>query len=140
MRICGLLLIAGSEIWREARVMHIGRKILTFLGRLTGPTYPRSDRLIDCTECGSNVVNPVLWRPLDESTWWIRLRCGACGVFREVEASNAQARRLDADLGRGVTEIAAAVARLDRADMAAMSEALTAGLQRDLLGPDDFGR
>ena len=119
VRICGLLLIAGSEVPREARAMHMGRRLLTFLRRRAGPAYQHSDRLIDCTACGAGVVNPVRHHTLDESTWWIRLRCGACGVVREVEASNEQARRLDADLDRGVTEIAAAVARLDRAETAA---------------------
>jgi hypothetical protein len=115
-------------------------KILKFLRRLAGPTYPDSAQLIDCTSCGSDVVNPVRWRALDDSTWWVRLRCGACGVVREVEATNDEAARLDADLDRGVTEIAAAVARLDRAEMASVSDALRAGLERDLIGPDDFSR
>jgi hypothetical protein len=83
-------------------------------------------------------MNPVRWHDLDESTWWIRLRCGACGYVREVEASNEEARRLDADLDRGLNEIAAALARLDRAEMAAMSDAFSAALERDLVGPDDF--
>jgi len=77
---------------------------------------------------------------LDESTWWIRLRCGACGSVREVEASNEEAGRLDADLDRGLNEIAAVIAKLDRAEMAAASDALTAALERDLVGPDDFRR
>jgi uncharacterized Zn finger protein len=120
--------------------MHLRRKLLKSLRHLVGPTYPHSERLIDCTSCGAEVMNPVRSHVLDESTWWIRLRCGACGFVREVEASNAQARRLDTDLDRGLNEIAAAVAKLDRAEMAAVSAALTAGLERDLLGPDDFRR
>ena len=85
-------------------------------------------------------MNPVRWHDLDESTWWIRLRCGACGFVREVEASNEEASRLDADLDRGLIEIAGAVERLDRAEMAAVSDAFTAGLAQDLVGPDDFRR
>jgi len=116
------------------------RKLLTSLRRLAGPTYRDSDRLVDCTTCRSDTVNPVRWHVLDESTWWIRLRCGACGFVREVAASNEEARRLEADLDRGLNEIAAVVAKLDRAEMAAASDALTAGLERDLVGPDDFRR
>jgi len=116
------------------------RKLLTSLRRLAGPTYPDSDRLVDCATCRSDTVNPVRWHVLDESTWWIRLRCGACGSVREVEASNEEAGRLDADLDRGLNEIAAVIAKLDRAEMAAASDALTAALERDLVGPDDFRR
>lgn len=83
-------------------------------------------------------MNPVNWHDLDESTWWMRLRCGACGFVREVEASNEQANRLDADLDRGLVAIAAVVAGLDRIDMAAVSDAFSKALERDLVTPDDF--
>ena len=59
-------------------------------------------------------MNPVRWHDIDESTWWIRLRSGACGTVREVEASNEEATRLEADLDRGLEEIAVAVAEFRR--------------------------
>ena len=140
-RICGLLLIAGSRIAREPGRMNLRiRKLLASLRYVAGPTYPKFDRLVDCPSCGSDVMNPVRWHELDESTWWIRLRCGECGFVREVEATNEEAERLDADLIRGISEIAQAVAKLDRRDMAAVSDALTAALERDLIDADDFGR
>jgi hypothetical protein len=85
-------------------------------------------------------VNPVRWHDTDAMTWWIRLRCGECGMVREVEASNAQARQLDSDLDLGLAQIAAAVAKLDRCEMAAATDALVAALERDLIDPDDFRR
>jgi hypothetical protein len=85
-------------------------------------------------------MNPVSWYELDESTWWLRLRCGACGFVREVEASNEQAEQLDADLDRGLAAIAAIVAELDRVEMAAVSDAFAEALERDLLTADDFRR
>ena len=74
---------------------------------------------MDCPSCGVDLMNPVSWHDVDESTWWMRLRCGACGSVREVEASNEEAQRLDADLDRGLATIAAAVSKLDRVEMAA---------------------
>jgi hypothetical protein len=84
-------------------------------------------------------MNPVSWHDVDEPTWWMRLRCGACGFVRELEASNEEAQRLDADLDRGLAAIAAAVSKLDR-EMAALSDAFSAALESDLLCPDDFRR
>ena len=115
-------------------------KFWTSLRGLAGPTYPHSSQLVYCPSCGLDFVNPVRWHPLDESTWWVRLRCGACGLVREVEASNAQVDRLDADLDRGLARIAAVVAELDRVQMAAVSDAFAEALERDLVTADDFRR
>ena len=87
-------------------------KLWTSLRRLADPTSPHSERLVDCPSCGADLMNPVSWHDVDESTWWMRLRCGACGFVREVEASNEEAQRLEADLDRGLATIAAAVSKL----------------------------
>jgi hypothetical protein len=112
-------------------------KWLEHLGQLADPTYPTQGRLVVCECCGSDFVNPTAWRERGETHWWIRLRCGECGVVREVEVSN-EARRFDRDLDRGQVKIAAALARLDRERMIADCDALTAALERDLIGPGDF--
>lgn len=93
---------------------------------------------MNCPSCGLSLMNPVSWHDVDESTWWMRLRCGACGFVREAKASNEEAQQLDADLDRGLAAIAAAVAKLDRVEMAAVSDAFSVALERDLLSPDDF--
>ena len=113
-------------------------KLWKALRRLAGPTYPQSYELVHCPSCRSDFMNPVRWHELDESTWWMRLRCGACGLVREVEASNEQADQLDADLDRGLAVIAAAVAELDRVEMAVVSDAFAQALERDLVTADDF--
>ena len=64
--------------------------------------------VIDCRSCGSAYVNPVAWRERGDLEWWIRLRCGECGLVREVEVSNEEAERYDADLDRGIAKIASA--------------------------------
>jgi hypothetical protein len=115
-------------------------KLLGFLRHVAGPTYPLPVRLVVCRSCGSDFANPVSWHELDESRWWVRLRCGQCGFAREVEASNLEAESLDADLDRGMAKIAASLAQLDRERMQAESEILAAALERDLVDPNDFAR
>jgi hypothetical protein len=130
-----------SRILGDAGVMQWNMsKLLEHLGQLAVPTYPTQERLVVCERCDSDFVNPAAWHERGETHWWIRLRCGECGVVREVEVSNEEARRFDRDLDRGQVKIAAAVARLDRERMIADCAALTAALERDLIDPGDFCR
>ena len=99
------------------------------LRRLNAPSYrlpAPASRLVDCERCGSGFVNPVAQQRRREASWWIRLRCGECGVIEEVEASNEEATRFDRDLDLGLAKIAATVARIERDGMIANAEALTA--------------
>jgi hypothetical protein len=70
----------------------------------------------------------------------MRLRCGECGLVREVEVTDEEAQRFDRELDRGLDEIAAAVVRLDRERMIAEADAITAALEHDLIDPGDFSR
>jgi ribosomal protein S27AE len=105
-------------------------RLLDFLRHLNAPRRQRSQpptRLIDCRRCGSDCVNPVAWHEDGASHWWIRLRCGQCGDVRDVEeVSNEQAARFERELDRGVADIAATVARIEREG----ADALTAALRR----------
>jgi hypothetical protein len=118
----------------------IAAKLLGLLGRVAGPRLPIPAPLVVCDRCGDGFVNPVSWREADDAHWWIRLRCGQCGHVREVELTDEQAQRYDRELARGVAEVAAALVRLEQERMIADSDTLTAALERDLIGPDDFRR
>jgi hypothetical protein len=124
----------GTVVHLEAMQRNRSR-VLKLLRCLGG-----SGRLVDCERCSCDYVNPVTWEERGETRWWIRLRCGECGYVREVEVSNEEARRFDRELDRGVGDIAATVARLERDGMIADAEVLTAALQRDLIDPGDFCR
>ena len=97
-------------------------------------------RLVECERCGLDFVNPVSWHEQSETRWWIRLRCGACGLVRDAEVSDEEAKRFDSDLDLRLASIAATVARLDRERMATDAETLTAALERDLIDPGDLFR
>lgn len=113
-------------------------RFIEFLGRLNGPScrLPATPgRLVDCSRCGSDFVNPVAWHEEGVTTvqlgwgasmtrWSIRLRCGQCGDVREVEVSDAEAKRFRQDLERGVADVAAAVARIKRDGAEALMAAL----------------
>ena len=96
--------------------------------------------LTTCRSCSSDYVIPTAWTQHDKEHWWIHVRCGECGESREVVVSDAAAQRYDAELDRGMHEIARALDRLEREEMARDAEALATALQLDLVDADDFGR
>ena len=95
--------------------------------------------LMRCAPCGSDFVTPVDWAEHDDARWWIRLRCGECGVAREVVIPQDTADRFDRALDRGLDVIAATLERLDRERMSAEVEAFATALRLDLLDAADFG-
>ena len=98
-------------------------------------TDPTPARLVVCERCSADFVVPVAWQDRGEACWWVHLRCGECGFMRHTAVSDEQAKRFEREVDRGVNEIAAAVARLEREGMIADVDALT---RRDLLDPDSF--
>jgi hypothetical protein len=115
-------------------------KLRGLLGRLARPAHRLQSRLVVCVGCHADFVNPVSWHELSETHWWLRLRCGECGLVREVEVTDEEAQRFEHDLDRGVEQIAVAFVRLDRERMIADSDAITTALERDLIDPGDFFR
>lgn len=101
----------------------------------------RSDEnLTMCRSCASGYAIPTAWTQHDEDSWWIHVRCGECGASREVVISDAAAQRYDVELDRGMHQIARAVRRLERAEMAVQAQALATALELDLVSADDFAR
>jgi hypothetical protein len=105
---------------------------------MLGPTHGLHEALAVCQNCGFDFVNPVSWHEQSEAEWWIRLRCGGCGLVREVEVSNEEADRYDAELNRGMAQIASTLADLDHSRMVAEAAAFKTALDHDLIGPCDF--
>jgi hypothetical protein len=96
--------------------------------------------LIECPSCRTDYVCPVEWEEVDETHWWMRLRCGGCGVWREVVANDEEAAGFDAALARQTASIERALAQLDLERMAADVDLLVTALDRDLIDPSSFSR
>ena len=103
------------------------------------PTPPAGAPNLDlCRRCGSQLVYPVEWAPVDMRRWRVELRCPECealhvGVF-EQEALD----RFDAILDEATDSLITDLARLQRANMEEELERLTVALGGDLVLPEDF--
>ncbi len=94
-----------------------------------------------CRVCGADYVNPVDWEPLDDDHgWWMLLRCGQCGTYREVTVDDEVAERFDTELNRRADILARALQKIERQEMAADVEKFIAALRRGLIEAADFAR
>jgi hypothetical protein len=108
--------------------------------RLTRARRGSVDGLVVCEMCGSDFVSPMEWAEHDATYWWMRLRCGQCGAFREAIVSQEIADRYDRALDRTSEPIVATLARLERERMSEEVEAFATALRLDLFDAGDFAR
>jgi hypothetical protein len=83
-------------------------------------------------------VYPVSWTESGPAEWWLQLRCGGCGTWRDVVAGNHLVEEFDRKLDRDMDTIEAAADRLARESFLAQADTFGAALRMDLLGADDF--
>jgi hypothetical protein len=102
-------------------------------------TRPRRS-LADCTSCGADYVHPVEWSPHDGESWWMLLRCGACGATREATVSDFDAEVYDRELDLAEHRMRREADRLSRERLAEQAESFTTALELDLIGAEDFAR
>jgi hypothetical protein len=91
-----------------------------------------------CPDCGEGFVYPVTWTESGPAKWWLLLRCGACGIWRDVVAGNYAVAAFDRRLDEEMDVIREAAERLARESLLAHAETFGAALRLDLLGADDF--
>jgi hypothetical protein len=91
-----------------------------------------------CPVCGRDFVQPVSWEPAGEEAWWMFLRCGECGMSREIAVSNADADRFERALHARASVLAAQARKLEEERLSAEIDAFAAALQSDLIGADFF--
>ena len=97
-----------------------------------------SKRLDVCPKCGEDFVYPVTWAESGPADWWLLLRCGGCGNWRDLVASNRAVEAFDRTLDVKMAVIRAAAERLARECLSAQAEIFSTALRLDLLGADDF--
>lgn len=95
-------------------------------------------RLHVCRECCEEFVYPVTWTESGADGWWLLLRCGGCGRWQEVVASNTAVAEFDRVLDDSMALMRAAADRLARESLTIQADAFGRALQLDLLGADDF--
>jgi hypothetical protein len=100
----------------------------------------RRATLSDCSDCGADFVHPVEWSPNDGGTWWMLLRCGACGASREETVPDAEAELYDRELDLAEHRIRRAADRLSKELLERQADAFAAALALDLIGAEDFAR
>jgi hypothetical protein len=78
--------------------------------------------LTSCPLCRRDYVVPIDWEPVGEDRWWIFLRCGECGISRDVTVSDAVAQRYDGELQRSAAPMMRAADRLETERLAEEAE------------------
>ena len=91
-----------------------------------------------CPVCGRDFVQPVSWEPAGEEAWWMFLRCGECGMSREVAVSNADADRFERALHARASVLAAQARQLEEERVSAEIDAFATALEQDLIDADFF--
>jgi hypothetical protein len=91
-----------------------------------------------CLACGRDFVSMVRCTRTASDTWWLRLRCGACGGWHETFAPDDAVAALQRAIAQGVDTVAESERCLDLERMLREIEAFTQALELDLIGPDDF--
>ena len=91
-----------------------------------------------CRECSEPFVYPTTWAESGPDRWWILLRCGACGTWRDVVALNGDVDDFDRELDIAVSAMEAEADRLERELLAEEADAFGKAMELDLLTADDF--
>ena len=91
-----------------------------------------------CRECCEPFAYPVTWAESGPDNWWVFLRCGACGTWRDTISPNAAVAAFDCFLDEGTASISAELERLERELLRADADTLGTALELDLLSADDF--
>jgi hypothetical protein len=91
-----------------------------------------------CPDCGLGFTHPVTWTESGPAAWWLLLRCGSCGSWRDVVASNPVVAEYDRILDEDLDAIRDAADRMQRETLMAEADTFGVALRLDLLTADDF--
>jgi hypothetical protein len=102
------------------------------------PTAPAAS--CACPDCNSDAVALVGLEEHGLAHWWMQLRCGGCGRWREIVVDDEGADRFQHDYETHLMAIEDDVAALDMQRMTAEAEVFAEALRRDLIDAADFRR
>lgn len=121
--------------------MRSTRLLAVLNGAAESVAQRRSGRpLNECPHCDSALVQPLSWKERPGGRILLELRCPECLAYMVGSFPPERVRELDRTLIEGRGALREAHERLVAANMRAALDAFSAGLERDLIGADDFGR
>ena len=104
----------------------------------TEPTAPAAS--CACPDCNSDAVALVGLEEHGPAHWWMQLRCGGCGHWREIVVDDRGADRFQHDYETHLMAIEDDLAALDAERMRVEAEVFAEALRRDLIDAADFSR
>jgi len=91
-----------------------------------------------CTQCGSELVQPLTWNEAGSHRWELILRCPNCGWMRAGAFTQEQVDQLEERLDEGVAQMLDDLRSLTHVNMSESIERFLAALRADLILPEDF--
>jgi predicted RNA-binding Zn-ribbon protein involved in translation (DUF1610 family) len=91
-----------------------------------------------CPRCGSHLVQPAQWSPLDSKRWRVELRCPECTWIGGGAYEQAVLDRYDEILDAGVQSLMSDLDRLERANMEEDMERFLTAIDHNRILPEDF--
>ena len=91
-----------------------------------------------CPVCTRDFVQPVSWEAEGDTAWWMFLRCGECGMSREVTVTNAEADRYERALHARASVVAGQLRKLEEERLSAEIDAFATALEKGVIDADFF--
>jgi hypothetical protein len=101
-------------------------------------TRQHTGELQECLSCGSALVHPVEWEPVDPGSWSVLLRCPNCEVHRLGVFEQEELDAFDAHLDHGDTLLREAYEALVRENMQDDVDRFAHALAAGAILPEDF--
>jgi len=99
---------------------------------------PATGPLHICPGCDSRLVQPVEWTEASDEHWELLLRCPNCEWSQEGVFEQESVEELEEHLDEGLADLLGDLHRLTQANMSDEIDRFVAGLEADLILPEDF--
>ncbi len=91
-----------------------------------------------CTQCASELVQPVAWSDVAGGRWELTLECPNCRSVELGIYDRERVEQLEEVLNEGLAEMLDDLRRLTQVNMCEEMDRFAAALQADLILPEDF--
>ncbi len=91
-----------------------------------------------CTECASELIQPVGWEEQPRGHWYLELACPSCDWYGSGVFDSAQVEAFEDNLDEGLRDMIEDLQRLAQSNLAGEFERFVRALDADLILPEDF--